>query len=115
MKYDLGQESPSGCCPASPCCDSEKPKVYYPSLYFSGDTKMDLPDEGTAVITFRKIDSGENTRDPDDPKYRCEIEVRSLEVKGGAKKEEGMTNMGDAFKKAVESSMKKKMEKEEGE
>jgi hypothetical protein len=88
-------------------------KVHYPTLYFSGNEKMDIPDEGTAVITFRKVDSGENTRDPDEPMYRCEIEVQSLEVKDGPKK--GMVSMADAFKKGLDKSMKKKMEYPEGE
>lgn len=113
MKYDLGQESPSGCCAPSPCCESDKPKVYYPSLYFNGDSKMDIPDEGTALITFRKIDSGENTRDPDDPQYRCEIEVHSIEVKSDKApkaKGDGMVSMADAFKQGLDKKMKAKME-----
>lgn len=102
MKYDLGQKQPNGPCSPAGDDDEGEEKVYYPSLYFSGDEKMDIPDEGTAVITFRKIDSGENTRDPDDPKYRCEIEVKSIEVKGGKKGDAPLTtSLGDVMKKAL--------------
>jgi hypothetical protein len=106
MKYDLGQKNEDpGCCTA-PMSEGSEGKVHYPSLYFTGDKKMDIPDEGTAVITFRKIDSGENTRDPDDPKYRCEIEVQSIEVKGGSKSED-MVSMASALKEAMRKKMKK--------
>lgn len=91
--------------------EKDEEKTYYPSLYFTGDSKMDIPDEGTAVITFRKVDSGENTRDPEDPKYRCEIEVHSIEVKGG-KKDDGLkTSLGDKIKQAMD----KKKSSDDGE
>lgn len=108
MKYDLGQESPSSGCCAVPSCDEGAKKTYYPSLYFSGDTKMDIPEEGTALITFRKIDSGENTRDPEDPKYRCEIEVQSIEVKSSKAADEPMgVNVGKVLKDAMRKKMGK--------
>jgi hypothetical protein len=105
MKYDLGQknEGPGCCAPMS--TDSSEGKMHYPSLYFTGDKKMDIPEEGTAVITFRKIDSGENTRDPDDPKYRCEIEVHSIEVKGS--KGDGPVSVADSLKDGLRKKMKK--------
>lgn len=102
MKIDLGQKQDStGCC--APMAEKSDDKMHYPSLYFTHDEPVNLPAEGTAVITFRKIESSENTRDPDDPKYRCEIEVRSIEVKGG---EVGM-NVGSAIKDALRKKMKK--------
>jgi hypothetical protein len=105
MKYDLGQKNEGpGCC--APIGDSDREdKMHYPSLYFTGDKKMDIPEEGTALITFRKVDSGENTRDPDDPKYRCEIEVHSIEVKSGGDK--GMVSMADALRSGMRKKMKK--------
>lgn len=108
MKYDLGKESMSaGCCSApAPCCDTGK-KIYYPSLYLSGTEKIDLPEEGEAVITFRKVSSGEERRDDEEPQYRCELEIRSIEPKGGSKKEEGMTSVGSALKDAMRKKMKK--------
>lgn len=80
-------------------------KTHYPSLYFTHDEPVDIPEEGTAVIRFRKIESSENTRDPDDPKYRCEIEVHSIEVKGGSDK--GMVSVADSLKDAMRKKMKK--------
>lgn len=104
MKIDLGQKYDSpGCCAPSGASD-DGDKVHYPSLYFTHDKPVELPEEGTATITFRKIESSENTRDPDDPKYRCEIEVHSIEVKGDGRK--GMVNVGDALKNAMRKKLK---------
>lgn len=105
MKIELGQKYDGPVC--APSCDSDDvKKMHYPSLYFTHDKPVELPDEGTAVITFRKIESSENTRDPEDPKYRCEIEVHSIEVKGGGKTEQGMTSMAEALKTAMRKKMK---------
>ena len=105
MKYDLGQKNEGpGCCAPMGGSDSED-KIHYPSLYFTGDKKMDIPDEGVAMIKFRKVDSGENMRDPDEPKYRCEIEVHSIEVKGGGDK--GMVSVSDALKDGLRKKMRK--------
>ncbi len=104
MKYDLGQKHDGPCAPVGEL--STESKVHYPSLYFTHDEPVNLPDEGTAVIKFRKIESSENTRDPDDPKYRCEIEVQSIDVKGGSDK--GLAvNVGDALKDAMRKKLKK--------
>jgi hypothetical protein len=83
MKIDLGQKNNSACCPPMVGGSSSEDKPHYPSLYFTHDKPVEFPSEGTALITFRKIESSENTRDPDDPKYRCELEIKSIEVKGG--------------------------------
>lgn len=109
MKHDLGQKSPSCGCAPSPCCGSDGEKTYYPSLYINSSEKIDLPDEGTAVITFRKIDSGANTRDEENPQYRCELEVRSIEPKGGAKKDD--EPMGVSVGNALKEAMRKKLGK----
>lgn len=101
MKIELGQKYNSG----DPCCapGESKDKTHYPSLYFTHDEPVDVPEEGTAVIKFRKIESSENTRDPDDPKYRCEIEVHSIDFKGGGKES---VSPGESLKSALRKSMK---------
>lgn len=109
MKYELGSKSSGpGCCAPVSCCDSDE-KMYYPSLYINSNEKIDLPDEGTAVITFRKIDSGANTRDEENPQYRCELEVHSIEPKGGAKKDDEPmgVNVGNMLKEAMRKKLKK--------
>jgi len=108
MKIDLAQKIDMTC--PSPGGSSSDAKMSYPSLYFTHDEPVDLPDEGTAVIKFRKVESSENTRDPDDPKYRCEIEVHSIDVAESRKKEDGMVSVSDAFRKAAMKKMKSKME-----
>lgn len=105
MKIDLGQKYHHSC--GTPVPEkSDKEKIHYPALYFTHDEPIDIPDEGTAVITFRKLSSGEDMRDEDEPKYKCEIEVRTFETKGG-KKEEGITSMVDAFKEGLRKKMKR--------
>lgn len=110
MKIELGQKCNSTCGAPVGANDSgdSKAKMIYPSLYFTHDKPVDLPDEGTAVIKFRKIESSENTRDPDSPKYRCEIEVHSIEPKGGS--EPLKVSLGEKIKDAM---AKKKGSKEE--
>lgn len=103
MKIDLGQKYDNGPCGVPMGSSESKEKVHYPSLYFTHDEPVEVPDEGTAVIKFRKIESSENTRDPDDPKYRCEIEVHAIEFKGGDK---GMVSMADSLKDALRKKMK---------
>ncbi len=110
MKYELGSKSSGpGCCMSS--CEEDEEKMYYPSLYISGDKKIERPEEGTAIITFRKIDSGENTRDPEDPQYRCELEVHSIEVKDGSNQKDGSltVSMEDMFKNAIRKKVREKM------
>lgn len=101
MKIDLGTKSPAGCCSPASDKDEGEEKTYYPSLYFTGDEKMDIPDEGSAVITFRKVDSGENTRDPKEPLYRCEIEVHSIDVREGKKDDALKVSVGTALGEAM--------------
>lgn len=110
MKIDLGQKYDPSCCAPMPSSTGEG-KMSYPSLYFTHDKPVDLPDEGTAVITFRKVESSENTRDPSAPKYRCEIEVHSIEPKGGKKSE--AEDMGSMFRRNLDKKMKGEYEEEE--
>lgn len=112
MKIDLGQKYDKGmCCSPSSTGDG---KMSYPSLYFTHDKPVDLPDEGTAVITFRKVEAAEMQRNPDEPKkYRCEIEVHSIEPKGGKKKDD--VDVGASFRKNLDRKMMKADEYEEGE
>lgn len=110
MKIDLGSKtSGPGCC-ASPCCGPDKEKTYYPSLYINGDKKISLPDEGEAVIVFRKVDSGEDTRDPENPRYRCELEVRSIEPRASKNREDDEP-MGVSVGNALKEAMRKKMKR----
>jgi len=75
---DLGQKYDSSCSESpSPMKEGKKS---YPTLYFTTTEEMELPDEGVAKIKFRKVESSENVREPDMPKYSCEIEVQGIEV-----------------------------------
>lgn len=112
MKYDLGSKSSGpGCCAPSSCCEDDE-KMYYPSLYINGDKKMSIPDEGVATIRFKKVSSGEDHRENEEPKYRCELEVHSIEVTESLKKEDGMVSVGDSLREAMKKKMKEKLEGE---
>lgn len=87
-------------------------KASYPTFYFTSSEECDLPIEGFAKIKFRKIEDAENTRDPDDPKYRYELEVQGIEVIGGKSKS---VDLGGMLKKNMrEKVMAKKHEQEMG-
>lgn len=102
MPYD------SGCCvPPAPSSDSKKPS--YPSLYINSKEELDLPEEGTVLIKFRKTRETEDTKDPANPSYSCELEVQSIGEPTAT--ETGMVSVGDAIK----SAMRKKLGKGKGE
>jgi hypothetical protein len=90
--------------PSSPMTASESPKKSYPCFYFTCDEKIDLPDgDFTFTAKGRKIESSENTRDPEEPRYRYEIEVHGFKPMGGAKKES--PDMGSEFRKNLDRKM----------
>ena len=87
----------------------DKPsKINYPTLYFTCDKECDLPEEGTAKIKFRKVEDVENTRDPENPKFRYELEVQGIEVDG---MKEEMPDDGTDVKAGIKGAMKKMMSK----
>lgn len=113
MMLDLGQDAPDY---GSPAMASKAPdtKRSYPSLYFTYDKECDLPDEGMATIKFRKIEDSENTRDPSDPKYRYELEVQGIDVKGMKTADEPDTDFSGGFKKAIKDKRAIVIEGDEG-
>lgn len=82
----LGQKN--NCYPCVTCESSAEEKMHYPTLYFTVDQKIKCPQEGTATIKFRKVESAENERDPEDPKYRYELEVQGIDMQGEVAHEE---------------------------
>ena len=84
---------------------SDEKKVHYPTLYFPSPTELDIPEEGEAVISFRRVEQAENTRNPDDPKYRYELEVKSIEVKDGER-----INVGERIKGALRKRLEVEVE-----
>jgi len=84
------------------------PKKSYPTFCFTCDEEIDLPD-GEFIFSAkgRKVDVGANTRDPEDPRYRYEIEVQGFKPMGAAKK--GAPDMGATFKERLNKTMAAKM------
>ncbi len=79
------------------------PKKSYPCFYFTCDEKIDLPDGLFKFMAMgRKVDSGENVRDPEDPRYRYEIEVqgfKTVKTESGDMKVSLGEKIGEAMKK----------------
>ncbi len=86
--------------------DGDK-KINYPTLYFTVDERMKFPGEGTALIKFRKVESAENERDPEDPKFRYELEVQGIEMVAAEKSEEKPEDM---LKKNLRKALNKEDE-----
>ncbi len=57
------------------------PEAYYPHLSIRSPKEMALPEEGEAVIKFRKGDSGTRKRDGK-TEYYCDIEVLGIKPSG---------------------------------
>ncbi len=107
---DLGCGMDSGYGSVSP---ATSPKKSYPSFCFTCDEEIALPDgEFTFTAKGRKIDVGANTRDPEEPRYRYEIEVQGFKPMGGVKG--AVKDMGETFKDRLKKGMAEKMS-EEGE
>lgn len=101
---DLGNKYEPPCAPKETECKDE-PKITYPTFYFSCAEKCELPENGTATIKFRKVEDAENTRDPDDPRYRYELEVHGIEVTGEDEPEEKKSKKEDPVE-SLSSAMK---------
>lgn len=73
---DLGQDYGDGMMATGP---DEMPKRRYPTLCLCSEDAIELPD-GTFKFTCigRVVERNENERDPEDKKYRAEIEVHSI-------------------------------------
>ncbi len=99
---------------SKPMGELPMPKKSYPSFCFTCDEEIALPDgEFTFTAKGRKIDVGANTRDPEDPRYRYEIEVQGFKPMGGVKG--AVKDMGETFKDRLNKGMAAKMDDEEGE
>lgn len=96
--------------PATPMAVSA-PAKSYPTFYFTCSEPIDLPDgEFTFSAKGRKVDASENTRDPDDPRYRYEIEVHGFKAMGGGSKKDSSTDVASSLKAGMKKMMAEKME-----
>lgn len=71
--------------------ESEPVSIHYPSLYFSNAKElMDFPNEGTAVIHFKKVMERKETviRNGEEKKCYCvELEIHGIKSNGKSKME----------------------------
>lgn len=91
---------------------SPGPKKTYPCFSFSCDEEIDLPDgDFTFMAKGRKVLDTEETRDPEDPRYRYEIEVQGFKPMGGATKDS--PDLSAKLKDGMRKSMGKMMDTED--
>lgn len=89
-----------------PCCvglNSDKPQKYYPSVTYTSDTEMELPDSGRMIIEFKKVESRESNRDGKE-QYSCTFEVRKIVgVEGSEDENEDSVNAGKSKNEAEDA------------
>jgi hypothetical protein len=70
------------CCALEPASDKkEEEKVVYPSLYIDGDENLkSIPEEGEALIKFKRVSKTIRQNDDEAPKCSVTLEVQNLEV-----------------------------------
>lgn len=85
--------------PSEPAEPSKEPRVYYPTLHITGEADTKIPEEGTAVIKFKKGDSGRRTRDGK-TEYYCDIEVLGIKPLGDSKAAK-KRSFGESLDRAV--------------
>lgn len=97
---DLGK--PSKLMESKPA-EPTKDRVYYPSTYITSEKPIKLPEEGEAVIRFRKKSSSENTDEDGKTSYSCSIDILGIKpVNNGGDTMKGLSAALDerAAKKA---------------
>lgn len=100
--------------PAGPTTDlspsESKVKVIHPTFHFHHAKELSIPNEGHALIKFRKVRSTQDNTDPADPKFSHELEVHGIEMKESPQ-EDKPEAMPEAMLKA---GMRKAMNKGNG-
>jgi hypothetical protein len=90
---------------------------HYPSFQYSGPEELDLPDEGSMEICFRKISETSRTRPDGKHWYECTIEVKCFgDVEGEEDEgdEDDETPGTDAEKALDTIARKLGLDKEQG-
>jgi hypothetical protein len=89
MSIDLSRSS--GQCEPSDC----PPNKYYPSFHYDGPKELDLPEEGTMTVKFKRTGRSESERDGK-VNYSCSIDVLSIESVEGEEDDAPSKSYDDA-------------------
>lgn len=108
-KIDLGTKSSPLEAP-TPVNDSVE-RVHYPSIYISGETELDLPEEGFARVEFKRVRCSESKDENGKMHYTCDLEIRSIQPCEGEEEEEededeAPTKSGSEAASALDSLLK---------
>lgn len=79
-------ELPSYDSPCEPCTSESSPRKYYPNFHCEGETDIELPEEGTMTIKFKRTSREE--RDKNGKKrYSYSVDVLGIDKVDGVKSE----------------------------
>ncbi len=114
MKMNINLAQSSEKCPCCPTSIGE-PEPYYPSFRVEKEGEsLDIPDEGTMTITFKKVEETESKRGNTE-RYVCCIEVREIVSVSGSEKpsKSGAKETEEALDSLMREKAKEKEYEEE--
>ena len=90
---------------------------YYPEFHYSGEQKLDIPDEGVMEIRYKKTSSSERKGRDGKTRYECSIEVRDIleteeddeveaPAKSGSESEDALDEILESLKELKETDKK---------
>lgn len=90
-------------------------EMHYPSLYIDSDKKLDIPDEGTMTIKFKKVGSSTNKPRNGKESHSCTVDVLEISNIKGGKSESKNEDSGDALDRVKDEVVKGKSDEDEDE
>jgi len=83
-----------------------KDRIIHPTLHFNHSEEIKLPKEGHAVIKFRRVRTGSDDSDPEDPRFSHEIEIHGIELKDAPDEEKAEEKLKMGLRKALNKEKK---------
>jgi hypothetical protein len=90
---------------------AEVSKEHYPSFHYEGPEKLDIPEEGTMTVRYKKTGSSSSKNADGKERHSCTIEVQAIEEVEGEEVEapsHKYNDSEDALDKLMEEKMKNK-------
>jgi hypothetical protein len=85
MKDFINLGKPSGNAMSEILIEKEKSdEMFYPSLSIRGKNEIYFPEEGEAIIKYKKCASGSSEYRGRDPEYYCDLEVIAIKPMGSS-------------------------------
>lgn len=74
VEIELGESGPTG---SVSMAATEAPEKYYPTVTYTSDEEIKLPESGCLLIEFKKVESRESSRNGKET-HSCTFEVRKI-------------------------------------